>query len=249
MVVCWPWLACLADGLMRLTYLCAADGTSEVRVGTIGWSHDSGYCDWTPPKGNKAPRGEKNLAEACTFTYASSFRLSLSRFPRLARQCLLLLLRRRPRCACPPSLARAGKRKSTSTSMRNRHPPIAPPIAPDRTFAAQGAPANPEAPFLPPSVRLKSDPPSPALPHTPQLQRSPMPNRGLKSPHELHLEPKNLLFRRTRNRTTISPESRPSLIVPAQSSLVEIPSEAGLATDGGWAWDAKTKTRKTSSQR
>lgn len=58
--------------------------------------------------------------------------------------------------------------------MRNRHHSI----PPDRILiAAQGAPADPEAPFLHPNAHLKSDLLSPALHRTHPPQRSPMPNR------------------------------------------------------------------------
>src|SRR6267154_5777370 len=124
--------------------------------------------------------------------------------------------------------------------MRNRHPLI----PPDCTLAAQGAPADPKAPFLHPAPHLrlnplKPDPLSSALHHTPPPQRSlPVTNRKQKSPPE----PKSLPLRRThRNR-------RQSLIVPAPSPSVEASSDASLA-DGGSVLDAETKTRMTSSQR
>jgi hypothetical protein len=176
--------------------------------------------------------------EAWNFTLTYAFlssvpvRLSLPRFLRPTRQCLRLppLPLRRPRFACPPSLAGARKRSSSLTrsiSMRNRHPPTTPDcIRP--ILAAQGAP-DPEAPFLHPIVRLKPDPPSPALHRTPPPQRSLMPNREQKSPPK----PKSSPLRRIRNHTTICLEWRQSLIVPAQSSLVGAHSEASLATDGG----------------
>jgi hypothetical protein len=129
-----------------------------------------------------------------------SFRLSPD-FP--TRQCLRLLrLLRRPRSGCPPSLARKrkGKSSSTSTPMRNRHPPI----PPDCTLAAQEAPANPEAPFLHPNVHLKPDSLPPALHRTPPLQRSLMPNRNQKPPQAP--EPKNLPLWRTGNHSTFFPE-------------------------------------------
>lgn len=188
-----------------------------------------------------------------TYAFLSSVpvrSLSLPRFLRPPRQCLRLppLRLLRPLFACPPSLAEARKRNRspTSTWMRNRRPST----TPDRILAAQGAHADPEAPSLHPNVHLMRDPPlpgplSPDLHRTPPPQRLLMPSREQKSPPE----PKSSLLRRTRNHTTICPEWRQSLIVPAQSSLVGPHYEASLATDGGWAWDAKTKTRRTSSQR
>jgi hypothetical protein len=207
----------------------------------IGWSHDWLLSSRCCLKREAKPRGGEKLAEAaCIFTYSSSFRLPLPRFPRSSRQCLRLPPLLPPhRFACPPSLARARKRSTTSISMRNRDPPTHP------AALALGALAVPEAPFLHPNDHLTQDPPSPALPLTPPLQRSPMPNRKQKSPPE----PKSSLFRRTRNHTTIYPNWHQNLIAPAQSSLVETPSEASSATDGGWVWAARTKTRTTFSRR
>jgi hypothetical protein len=177
------------------------------------------------------------LPITCNLTVDTLFLPSL---PRLAHQCLPLLpLLRRPRSAYPPSLARATTReikRKSSLTMRNRHPPI----PPDCTLAAQGAPMDPEAPFLRPIVHLKPYPLSPTLNRTPPPYRSLMINRRQKSPPE----PKCLPLRRTRNR-------RQSLIVPAQSSLGgEASSDAILASasDGGCALDAKTDTRMTSAQ-
>jgi hypothetical protein len=115
--------------------------------------------------------------------------------------------------------------------MRNQHPPI----PPDCTLAAQGAPADPEAPFLHPNVNLKPDPLSPALHRTPPSQRSPMPNRKQKPPPQLA---KSFLTRRNHTTTTILPEWRQSLIVPAHWQ-----SSSGASLAGGCALDAKTKTR------
>ena len=132
--------------------------------------------------------------------------------------------------------------------MRNRWPLITPdriPLTPGRILAAQGAHVDPEAPFLHPNVHLTLVPLSPAPHRTPPPRRSLMPNREQRSPPE----PKSSPLRRTRNHTIICPEWPQNLIGPAQSSLVGAHSEASLATDGGWAWDAKTKTRRTSSQR
>ena len=186
-----------------------------------------------------------------TYAFLSSVpvRLSLPRFLRPTRQCLRLppLPLRRPRFACPPSLAGARKRSSSLTrsiSMRNRHPPTTPDcIRP--ILAAQGAPADREPLFLHPNVHLKQDHLSPAQHRIPLPPRSPMPNQEQMSPPE----PKSSPLRRTRNHTTIFPNWHQSLIAPAQSSTVEAHSEASLATDGGWALDAKTKTRRTSSRR
>lgn len=221
----------------------------------IEWSHDWFIVTRLGPRG-LARKGNLPLHVGVKKTYVSVY-FYIRSFPSVrllspafsvspSRQCLRLppLPLLRPLFACPLSLARAGKRNSSltsTTSMRNRRPSI----PPDRTLAAQGAPADPEPPFLHPNVHLKSDRLSPALHRTPPPQRSPMPNRKRTSPPE----PKSLPLRKTRNHTTIFPEWRQSLIVPAQSSLVEAPSEASLATDGGWVWDAKTKTRRTSSQK
>lgn len=206
----------------------------------------TGYCDWISglevhPKKASKPRGGEKLAEVRVLLHTLLFRLSFSRFPRLSRPCLRHHPLRPRHSACPPSPARARRRKSTSTWRRNQAHLIHPALA--------LAVLAPEVLFLHPSVHLTRDHLSPALPRTPPQQRSPMPNRGEISPLESPPEPKSSLFRRTRNHTTIFPNWHPSLIVLAQSSLVVTPSEASLVTDGGWVWAAKTKTRTTSSQR